>query len=111
MTMDLISGLAVIASVSMLAVALVAVLATRGSREASARLEGADVHGIAARVLATVVVVFFITAANLLLIAQQVSLALGTFVVGILLVVVLYLEPSLGGGKRQAAEDREGWRR
>ena len=111
MTMDLISGLAVIASVSMLAVALVAVLATRGLREASAGVDAADIHGIAARVLATVVVVFFITAANLLLIAQQVSLALGTFVVGILLVVVLYLEPSLGASRRQAAEDKEGWRR
>lgn len=111
MTMDLISGLAIIASVSMLAVALVAVLATRGLREDAVHVDAAAVHSIAARVLATVVVVFFITAANLLLIAQQISLALGTFVVGLLLVVVLYLEPSLSGGRRQVAEDKEGWRR
>ena len=111
MTMDLISGLAIIASVSMLAVALVAVLATRGLREGAAHVDAAAVQSIAARVLATVVVVFFITAANLLLIAQQISLALGTFVVGLLLVVVLYLEPSLSASRRQVAEDKEGWRR
>lgn len=110
MTMDLISGLAVIASVFMLACALVAVVSRRPAGEPGYS-GGLDAVGLASRVLATLVIVFFITTADLLLIAQQVSLALGTFVVGILLVVVLYLEPSMKAGRGPAEEGKEGWRR
>lgn len=105
MTMDLISGMAIIVSVFMLACALLA-LAARPRGE-SATVEGSS---ITMRALATIVVVFFITTADLLLIAQQVSLALGTFVVGVLVVVLLYVEPAVRAGK-SAPPAKEDWRR
>ncbi len=106
MTMDLITGLAVTSSVFMLACAIVAVVVSRTIP---------DSYALASRILATVVVVFFIVFADLVLIAQQVSLALGTFVIGILVVVLLYLEPSVRAGKREVPEvqgtSKEDWRR
>ncbi len=109
MTMDIISGMTITASVFMLATALVALLATRVRGEASAGSGFLDTQGIAARVLAGIAIVFFVTAADLLLIAQQVSLALGTFVVGLVVIVLLYLEPSVRGG-RATKGDKGDWR-
>ena len=56
------------------------------------------------------VVVYFVAITHLLLIAQQVSLALGNLVVGLILVVVLYLEPGISGAN-DSSDDSESWRR
>ena len=57
------------------------------------------------------VVIYFVAITHLLLIAQQISLALGNFVVGIVLVVVLYLEPGVSQASSSPDEEREDWRR
>ncbi len=111
MNMDIISGEVLVTSTFMLALALTALVAGRSMRDSDA--PAADrMMGLARLVLSTLVVVYFVATTHLLLIAQQISLALGNFVIAVLLLAVLYGEglPRVG---RRARGDGEGdnWNR
>ena len=102
--MDIISGVTIVTTAFLFAASIVALFLGRtGSSRAG--------HGRAMGVLGTMVVVYFVAITHLLLIAQQISLALGNFVVGIVLVVVLYLEPGVSQASSSPDEEREDWRR
>ncbi len=108
--MDIISGIVVSTAAFMLSMALV-VLFTRlpnAGIERSLEIEG---RNLARKFMVTSLVVYFVAVVNLLLIAQQVSLALGTFVIGGVLLVVYYVEPGLRGRGEQGPGDSESWGR
>ncbi|TAK31342.1 MAG: hypothetical protein EPO21_17755 [Chloroflexota bacterium] len=102
--MDIISGVTIVSASFLFAASLVALFL---GRSGSSRVG----HGRAMGVLGTMVVVYFVAITHLLLIAQQVSLALGNFVVGVVLVVVLYLEPGVSQAGDSGDSDHENWRR
>ncbi|MHB0870737.1 MAG: hypothetical protein ACYC5J_14990 [Chloroflexota bacterium] len=108
--MDIISGIVVSTSVFLLASVLV-VLFTRVSPVQGRAAGDAEPRGLTQRVMAVSLVVYFVAVINLLLIAQQTSLALGTFVVGLVLLVVYYLEPALRTRGREEPGESEGWER
>lgn len=70
-----------------------------------------ETRGMARKAMATSLVVYFVAVVDLLLIAQQVSLALGTFVTGLVLLVVYYIEPAIRTRGSREGEDQEGWER
>jgi hypothetical protein len=104
--MDIISGIVTITSAFILGMAGVILAAPKLLAEIPR-----DSQSITTRVLATVLVVYFVAVIDLLLIAQQVSLALGSFVVGLVLLVMFYVEPALRGQRSGAAQEREDWRK
>ncbi len=106
--MDIISGIVVATSVFMVAMALV-VLFVRMPMGAGGRGAEAETRAVAQRVMATSLVVYFVAVLDLLLIAQQAGLALGTFVVGLVVLVVFYVEPALRARGTQASDESESW--
>ncbi len=106
--MDIISAIAVATSVFQSSMALV-VLFVRLPIAGEHRTLDQGSGGVTQRVMATSLVVYFVAILNLLLIAQQGSLALGTFVVGLVTLVVYYVEPAIRTRGSQATEEGEGW--
>ena len=106
--MDLIEGIVVATSVFIVSMALV-VLFVRLPMGEQRRGAESETRSLAHRVMATSVVVYFVAVLNVLLIAQQVSLALGTAVIGLVILVVYYIEPAVRGRAGQATEDAESW--
>ncbi len=106
--MDIISGI-VWTTASLLVTMALVVLFTRIIPLGTSRPD-LEVRGLSQKVMVTSLVVYFVALVNLLLIAQQVSLALGTFVIGLVLLVVEYVEPAVRGRGVQA-EEGEGWER
>lgn len=104
--MDIISGIVTITSAFIIGMAGVALAAPRLLAEATR-----DNQTITSRVLATVLVVYFVAVIDLLLIAQQVSLALGSFVVGLVLIVMFYIEPAIRGQRTGGSQEGEDWRK
>lgn len=106
--MDLIGGIVITTSVLMLSMALVTLFVRMPAGGHSARQVVLG-NKLTQKVLAVSLVVYFVAVVNLLLIAQQVNLALGSFVVGIALLVVYYVEPALRTKGGQATEESESW--
>lgn len=104
--MDIISGIVIVTSAFIVGMVGVVVAAPRLLAEAQN-----ESHGITSRILATTLVVYFVAVIDLLLIAQQVSLALGSFVVALLLIVMLYVEPALRSQRGAGAKEGEQWRK
>lgn len=110
MAMDIISGMVVVTSVLILGIALTGIAAVRSGREASTNESQHEIFAGMRGIQGTLVVVYFVATTHLLLIAQQLSLALGNFVVGLILIVVQFVEPTIRGGRRPSG-DRDDWRR
>ncbi len=108
--MDIISGIVTATSVFLLAMVIVAVVVSVAFRDPRHSIQP-ETRSLVQTVMATSLVVYFVAILDLLLIAQQTSLALGTFVIGLVLVVVFYLEPALRGRGREPTEETEGWER
>ncbi len=108
--MDIISGIVVATSVFLFTTVLV-VLFTRVSFGEGHRVSVGEARSLTQRSMAVSMVVYFVAVINLLLIAQQVSLALGTFVVALVLLVVYYLEPAVRSRGGEAIEESESWER
>lgn len=106
--MDIISGIVVSTSVFLFCTALVAVIAALPVSRGQHGI-GPAAKGVAQRAMATSLVVYFVAVLNLLLIAQQISLALGSFVVGLALLVVFYVEPAIRTRGAESAEEPEEW--
>ena|GEM_PF-5055984 len=104
--MDIISGIVVITSAFIIGMAGVVLATPRLLAEATG-----ESRSIASRIMATTLVVYFVAVIDLLLIAQQISLALGSFVVGLLLVVMLYVEPALRVQRTGEPKEGEDWRK
>lgn len=104
MNMDIISGITITTTAFLFAASIVALFL---GRTGSSRTG----HGRAMGVLGTMVVIYFVAITHLLLIAQQISLALGNFVVGIVLIVVLYLEPGVSQAGSSPDDEQQNWRR
>jgi hypothetical protein len=108
--MDLISGIVVATSVFLFTMALVTLFVRLPRSEGTAR-RWAEVESLTQAVMSVSLVVYFVAVVNVLLIAQQVSLALGSFVVGLALLVVFYLEPAVRtrGTRSAAVDEQDGW--
>jgi hypothetical protein len=104
--MDIISGIVTITSAFIIGMAGVVLAMPRLLAESQG-----ESHAITSRIVATTLVVYFVAVIDLLLIAQQMSLALGSFVVGLLLVVMLYVEPALRGQRVAEPKEGEDWRK
>ncbi|MBI2952993.1 MAG: hypothetical protein HYY30_01670 [Chloroflexi bacterium] len=110
MSMDIISGIVVATSMLMLAIALTGIFAVRMSRDDVSNTKHQEIFSRMRGMQGTLVVIYFVATTHLLLIAQQLSLALGNFVVGLALVVVQFIEPTIRGG-RQSPGEQDNWRR
>lgn len=110
MAMDIISGMVITTSALILAIALMGVSAARVTAEQSSRSVYQDVFARLRGMEGTLVVIYFVATTHLLLIAHQLSLALGNFVVGLILVVVQFIEPALRSGQR-SKDEQDNWRR
>jgi hypothetical protein len=108
--MDIISGIVVTTSALILGVALTGIIAINSASRSPAERGQQEVFAGARGIQGTMLVVYFVATTHLLLIAQQVNLALANFVVGLVLIVVQFVEPSLRGGRRSPGE-QEDWRR
>lgn len=106
--MDLIGGIVIATSVFILSMALVTLFVRLPAGEHSIRQVTVG-NKLTQKVMAVSLVVYFVAVVNLLLIAQQVNLALGSFVVGIVLLVVYHVEPALRTRGSQAADESESW--
>lgn len=106
--MDLIGGIVIATSVFILSMALVTLFVRFPAGEHSARQVAAG-NKFTQKALAVSLVVYFVAVVNLLLIAQQVNLALGSFVVGIVLLVVYHAEPALRSRGSEGTEESESW--
>lgn len=106
--MDLIGGIVVATSVFVVSMTLVTLFVRPPAGERNPH-QLAMSNKLTHRVLAVSLVVYFVAVVNLLLIAQQVNLALGSFVVGVVLLVMYYIEPALRTRGSQAAEESESW--
>ncbi|MGE5619215.1 MAG: hypothetical protein ACM3US_08150 [Sphingomonadaceae bacterium] len=107
--MDVISGIVVSTSVFLLSSVLVLLFTRVSPGSAPAASGKPTAGGLTQRVMTISLVVYFVAVIDLLLIAQQTSLALGTFVVGLVLLVVYYLEPGLRGRRSEESGGPEGW--
>ena len=106
--MDLIGGIVIATSVLIFSMSMVTLFTRMRAGEQVAR-QAAFCNNLTQKVLAVSLVVYFVAIVNLLLIAQQVNLALGSFVVGILLIVVYFVEPAVRARTGQATEEPERW--
>ena len=106
--MDLIGGIVISTSVLIFSMSMVTLFARIRTGEQVAR-QAAFSNGLTQKVLAVSLVVYFVALVNLLLIAQQVNLALGSFVVGIVLIMVYFVEPAVRARTSQATEETESW--
>ncbi len=105
--MDIISGIVVSTSVFLFTMSLVALFVRLPRSEGGARW-WAEAESLTQTVMSVSLVVYFVAVVNLLLIAQQVSLALGSFVIGLALLVIFYLEPAVRArGERNAPAERQ----
>ena len=107
--MDLIAGIVISTSVFLFSMAMVTVFARVPWGEHGAR-RAEEAGTFTQRMMAVSLVVYFVAVVNLLLIAQLANLAMGSFVVGIVLLVVYYLEPAIRGrGSQAPTEESESW--
>ncbi len=106
--MDIIFGLVVVSSSFMIAAALTGLLVWRSVREHSSLPIEEVIRSGGGSILATMVVIYFVATTQLLLIAQQQGLALGNFIVDMVVVAILFVEPAVRG--RGQARD-ENWRK
>jgi len=104
--MDIISGIVIVTAVFIVGMAGVVLATPRLLAEANLETQAAT-----SRIVATTLVVYFVAVINLLLIAQQINLALGSFVVGLVLVVMLYVEPALRSQRNSSPREGEDWRK
>ena len=108
--LDIITGIVIITSSFILGTAIAGVLGARGVPNDGRGSAGTWTRTRA--VMALLVVVYFVATSQLLLIAQQPSLAGGNLVVGLVLVVFQFVEPSLRESKQPVdVDERENWRR
>ncbi len=108
--MDIIFGTVVATSVFLISMALTVLfvrIPVPGGRPGAE----SEARGLAQRAMATSLIVYFVAILDLLLIAQQTSLALGTFVVGFVTLVVLYVEPAFRTRGSRVGEESESWER
>lgn len=110
MAMDIISGLVLVTSALILGITLTGIFAAHASGRRSENLMSHEIFSGMRGIQGTMVVIYFVATTHLLLIAQQLSLALGNFVVGLILIVVQFVEPAIRGG-RQSPGEQDNWRR
>ncbi len=110
MAMDIISGIVLTTSALILGLALIGIFAVHSAIGRDSGQVMPEIFVGARGVQATLVVVYFVATTHLLLIAQQTSLALANFVVGLVLIVVQFVEPAVHGGKKAPGE-QDNWRR
>lgn len=108
--MDIIAGLVTVSSSFMLSAAIAGLLVWWSARGRAASASEEPVRVGTGPVLAVMVVVYFVATTQLLLIAQQHGLALGNFIVGIVVVAILFVEPAVRG-RGQSREDDGNWRK
>lgn len=106
--MDIITGVVVVTAIFFPSLALAFVFVARSSSSDSTNT---DAFSLANRILATLIIVYFLSLTELLLIAQQISLALGTFVVGFIALGILHVEPGLRPRKYPSSDGGENWRK
>ena len=107
--MDIISGIvAVSASFILMLGGVGAVVAVSAKHSAAGQRQG---FSLASRVLATAVVVYFLAVMNLLIIAEQLGPALASFLIGLVVLAVLYVEPAVRARRRaNDGEEEDSWR-
>jgi hypothetical protein len=115
--MDIISGVVVTTSVFLAAAALTSLfIAWRvghsmkledGTFDADPRFLERLVESRARSVLTTLLIVYFVATTNLLVVAQQLGIALFNMAAGVILVVGMYLTGVLWSG----SDERDHWRR
>ncbi len=108
--MDIIAGLVVTSSSFLFAAALTGLLVWRGAKEHTSPSADDTIRAGGGTILATLVVVYFVATTQLLLIAQQHGMALGNFIVGLVVFAILYIEPAIRG-RGQSHEENSNWRK
>ena len=100
MSMDIISGMVITTAAFMIALSVA--LFVVGPKLYGVNEEAAGhVLGALRTMLATLVAIYFVATTHLLLIAQQMGLALGNFVIALVLLALLYGEAFLHMGRRR----------
>ncbi len=107
--MDIIAGLVITSSSFLFAAALTGLLVWRATREHTSPSGDEVIRAGGGLILATLVIVYFVVTTQLLLIAQQHGMALGNFIVGLVVFAILYIEPAVRG--RGHSHDEGNWRK
>ncbi|MBI2863097.1 MAG: hypothetical protein HYX94_00850 [Chloroflexi bacterium] len=107
--MDIIAGLVITSSSFLFAAALTGILVWRGTGGHNPATGEDTIRAGGGAILATLVVVYFVATTQLLLIAQQHGMALGNFIVGLVVFAILCIEPAVRG-RRHSTEDSN-WRK
>ena len=110
MAMDIISGMVLVTSALILGITVTGVFAAHASSKGADNRISQEIFTGMRGIQGTMVVVYFVATTHLLLIAQQLSLALGNFVIGLILIVVQFIEPTIRGGRQSPAE-QDNWRK